>query len=180
MNITAPQFFHAWLSSVNERKLVLADNWRNAKKFTSLVKSSEGGSLIQSVAGKIGLKCYPHDYYSVDSVLYQECDLVPDIPEGSTWLRALSVAFEHENFIGSGIYKEVSHLLIMNADLRVLVAYPTDGIDDQELVYAHSIIKGARHAQEVSDRESFLLILGHETGYEWEGFVYKQDAWKKI
>jgi hypothetical protein len=180
MNITASKFFNAWVATVHEMRPVLVENWRNATKFTSLVKSSDD-CVIKRVAVRVGLECFPSDYYSVDSVLYQKCDLVPEIPEVPTWLRALSVAFEHENDIRSGIYKEVSHLLILNADLRVLVTYPIgDGITDQELAHAHAIIHGARHEKEISDKENFLLILGSETDFAWQGFVYKHDDWKEI
>ena len=181
MNITSKIFFSAWLKSVHEpdMKPRLIENWRSPKKFTPLIKSS-GDCVIRKIAYEVGLKCYSYDCYSVDAVLYQDSDLVPGIPAGSTWLRGLSVAFEHENFINSGIYKEVSHLLILNADLRILVAYPRGSIKDEELVEAHSIIRGSRHEKEISDKESFLLILGSKTDFQWQGFVYKQDDWKEI
>jgi hypothetical protein len=39
MNITATQFYKAWYEAVTEMKGSLAANWRNVKKFTTLIKS---------------------------------------------------------------------------------------------------------------------------------------------
>ena len=136
--------------------------------------------MLQRVATHLGLKCYPHDYYCIDAVFYEPADVVPGTPAGSTWLRALSIAFEHENNVRSGLYQEASHLLIMDADLRVLVTYPLgDGIEDLELESVRSLIDGSRHAQRISDEESFLLILGSEP-FDWEGFVYKTNGWLRL
>jgi len=177
--ISANDFFHAWVASVNEMKIILQDNWRNATQFTSLVKSSED-CVLKLVAKQLGLNCYPHDYYSLDSVLYRDCDLVPDLPEHSYWFRSLTVAFEHENSINSGIFKEVSHLLILDPELRVLVTYPISGIEEREWEYSHSIISGSRNADSISDQENFLVIFGGESGFVWEGYVYKKNGWKKL
>jgi len=177
--MTAQTFFTAWLDTVNEMKQQLVTDWRSAKLFTNHIKSSED-CVLKRIATRTDLLCYPHDYYSVDAVFYREEDLVPDRPEGSTWLRGLSVAFEHENNIRSGIYKEISHLLILDTDLRVLVTYPDNDIDGDEWKQAHDLIKGSRHQKHVSDRESFLIIIGWETEFEWQGYVYKEDGWKKV
>jgi hypothetical protein len=179
MIITAKQFYKAWFEAVTEMKGSLAPSWRNAPVFTKLIKSS-GDCVIRRVADKVSLKCYPTDYYSLDAVLYEDSDLVPSAPAGSTWLRSMSVAFEHENFIKSGVYKEVSHLLLTSADLRVLVAYPEDGITDDVWIEMHKLIRGSRYEQRISEEESFLLIFGGEVGYDWEAYVYKTADWARL
>lgn len=178
MQLSAQLFFRRWVESVHEMQIALVENWRSPKEFTPLVKSS-GDCVIRRVAKKLDLECYPHDYYSIDAVLYERDDLVPGIPENSTWLRALSVAFEHEND-SRHIYTEVSHLLITNTDLRVLVTYPYNGIEDRECGDAHSIILGSRHAEEISNKENFLLIMGWERKFQWQGFVFKRDRWTEL
>jgi hypothetical protein len=93
----------------------------------------------------------------------------------------LRVAFEHENNFKGGLYQEVSHLLITNCDLRVLVTYPNDGAANpktkKEMDYLHEIIRGSRQGESISTDESFLLIFGYENGFAWEGYIYKQTAW---
>ncbi len=89
------------------------------------------------------------------------------------------MAFEHENNFRSGLYKEVSHLLIVNSDLKVLVTYPNEDTTN-EMEYLHTIINGTSIQKDLSDNESFLVILGYETDFEWEAFVYKEDKWNQI
>lgn len=177
MKTSAAAFFHAWLGAVEEMRPELTAKWRNNRDFTAAVKSS-GDCVLNRVAARIGLKCYPYDYYCVDAVFYEPSDKVPDAPQNSTWLSGVSVAFEHENDVRSGLYKEASHLLITNADLRVLVTYPYwDNIADEEFKSVKSLVGASRHAKQISDDESFLLILGYEEPFKWEGFAYKTSDW---
>lgn len=178
--ITSEFFFQAWLQTVHNRKDHLLGIWRQAKEFTANVKGDEA-SIMQEVANRLNLKCYHSDYYSLDTILYREEDLVPDRPQGSYWFREIRVAFEHENDFKSGLYQEVSHLLITSCDLRVLVTYPnTEAGANKELAYLHSIIKGNRQSKSISEQESFLIIFGTESGFLWEGYVFKEENWKRV
>ena len=176
--IKSQSFYQAWLDTVNTRKDHLLKIWRNAKEFTSYIKGDDN-CLMEEVANKLNLLCYPRDYYSIDTLLYKQEDLVHNRNEGSYWFRDMRVAFEHENNFKGGLYQEASHLLLVNADLKVLVTYPNEDTTN-ELKYLHEIISGNRQSKSISDDESFLIIFGYETGFEWEGFVYKQDNWKQI
>lgn len=176
--INSKIFFKAWLDTVNGRKEHLLKIWREAKQFTPYIKGDDN-CVICEVAEKLHLLCYPRDYYSVDALLYKQEDLVPNIKEGNYWFRDIRVAFEHENNFRSGLYQEVSHLLLINADLKVLVTYPNEDTEE-ELDYLHQIIKGNRHSTSISVDESFLLIHGYEYGFEWEGYVFKINRWEKI
>jgi hypothetical protein len=178
VKIYAPEFFRAWFDAVQIRKEHLSSIWQKPSIFTSHVKGDDV-SIMKEVADKLNLLCYHRDYYSIDTILYKEEDLVPDRPQGSYWFRDIRVAFEHENSSTSGLYQEASHLLITNCDLRVLVTYP-NGDGQTELECLHKIIKGNRSSKAISDEESFLIIFGYETDYCWEGFVYKEDRWKEI
>jgi hypothetical protein len=106
--------------------------------------------------------------------------LVPDISEGWCWLKDIRIAFEHENNFNSGLYQEVSHLLITNCELRVLVTYPDNGDITKTFNYLHTIIKGSRQNEEISESGSFLLIFGYEAGFAWEGYIYNTEKWIKI
>jgi hypothetical protein len=175
--ISSTMFFQAWLETVHHRKEHVLNIWRHAKEFRSHLKGDDA-SIMKEVADKLHLLCYHSDYYSLDTVFYKEDDLVPGRPEVSYWLRDIRVAFEHENNFNSGLYREVSNLLITNCDLKVLVTYPNDDGREQ-LDYLRKVIQGSRQSQTISDDECFLVIFGFESDFSWDGYVYKQDNWKR-
>ena len=166
-------FYVAWCESVRELKVLLSKIWRENSVYTSHIFSQNG--ILDLVAQKLGLLYYPN-YYFIDAVFYKPEDV---IKENEFWFRDIRIAFEHENNFRSGLYKEVSHLLTTNADLKVLVSYPNGGIND-ELDYLHSIISKSRQAKAISDNKSFLLILGYEEKFCWEGRIYNENGWNKI
>lgn len=176
--ISAQGFYQAWLDTVTERRIALSSVWRKAGEFTSCIKGSEN-CVMSDVAKRLSLLCYPHDYYSIDTILYKPEDMTPGIKPNTYWFRDIRVAFEHENNFKGGLFQEVSHLLITNCDLRVLVTYPNEDTE-HELQYLHKIISGNRQAQEISERENFLIIFGYETDFAWEGLIYKHDNWKSL
>ncbi|MDQ7960393.1 MULTISPECIES: hypothetical protein [Flavobacterium] len=166
-------FYVAWEESVKKCKKLLSDNWRKNPVYTSHIFSENG--ILDLVAQKLGLLYYSN-YYFIDAVFYKPEDV---IKENEFWFRDIRIAFEHENNFRSGLYKEVSHLLTTNADLKVLVSYPNGEINDV-LDYLHSIISKSRQAKAISDNKSFLLILGYEKKFCWEGSVYNENGWKPI
>lgn len=176
--IKSQTFFQVWLDTVKNRKDHLLKIWKISKEFTSYIKGDDN-CVIDEVASRLNLLCYPRDYYSIDTLLYKQEDLVHKIKEGNFWFKDIRVAFEHENNFKSGLYQEVSHLLLINADLKVLVTYPNEDTAD-ELKYLHEIISSNRQSKLISADESFLLIFGYEKGFEWEGFIYKEDNWRQI
>jgi hypothetical protein len=176
--VTSSHFYKIWLETVTSRKKHLLSIWRNPRTYTSYIKGDEN-SVMDEVATKLNLLCYPFDYYSIDTILYLPEDKTPRINENSYWFRDIRVAFEHENNFRGGLYQEVSHLLITQCDLRVLVTYPTEDSKSQ-LDYLHEIILGSRQSKVISDEESFLIILDYEAGFEWEGLIFKQDNWNRI
>lgn len=180
MNLTSRAFFKSWLTVVNEtsRKSRLLEKWSTFKEYTNEIINNDN-SVIGEIAKKLGLLSYTTNYYSIDTILYSKEDLVPKINENTFWFKEIKVAFEHENRYDKNLYQEVSHLLITRCDLRVLVSYPPY---DKEPIsdYLHEIIKGTSFEKEISDNESFLLILGYENNFQWEGFVYKSEKWTEI
>jgi hypothetical protein len=177
--LTSELFFKNWCDVVQSRKEYLLKIWRDARIFTPYIRSDQN-SVLKEVADKLQLKCYPYDYYCIDGILYKEEDLVPDISPSTTWFRHIRVAFEHENYFKSGLYKEVSHLLITNCDIKVLVTYYPAGDYYPELEYLHRIIKGSGYSESLSEKENFLLIIGDEADFTWDGYIYKDDNWKLI
>jgi hypothetical protein len=177
-NITSKAFFQAWLETVNNerRKSYLLENWTNLQTYTNHIMGDDD-SVMKEVAKKLNLLCYDYNYYHSDTILYKEEDLVEDRPTNTTWLRDMRVVFEHEHNFNSGLFQEVSHLLILNSDIKVLVTYPDgdgNGNAKAELAFLHRVIKGNRLSKEISDNESFLIIFGYKENYKWKGFVFKE------
>jgi hypothetical protein len=179
---TSNEFYKAWLKTVDEpaRLETLKSIWSNNKEFTNQIINNDNSVIIE-VANRLLLNCYESNYYSLDAVLYKNEDRVPGINENTYWFREIQIAFEHENYYNKNLYQEVGHLLITRSNLRVLVSYPQN---EKEPVsnYLHEIISGCSIANEISDNESFLFILGYhyEGKVEWEGWVYKNsnEKWK--
>lgn len=176
--ITSRDFYKTWLQTVNQNKTQLIEKWRSNTEFTSFM-IYEKDSIVCQISEKLDLLCYNNDYYSIDAVFYKSEDLVPEIGPNQIWLRDIKIGFEHENHFKSGLYQEVSHLLLTNAELKVLVSYPNNEPDEQ-LKYLHEIIINTRHASELSKNESFIIILGYETGFAWEGYIFNEAGWVKL
>jgi hypothetical protein len=179
----AAGFFSHWVDVCAQRHDILFGDWPNCPVFTSHV-FSEPDSIIKAIAGRLGLQSYC-GYYSIDAILFEGGDLVPLIPSGTTWVRRIRVAFEHENYFDSGLFQEVSHLLITDCDLRVVVSYP--GNDEElpnQLHYLHSIISGTDRSDQIAETGAFLFIAGRrhvEKGtIEWCGYVYERAQWRKF
>jgi hypothetical protein len=176
--VSASTFYTTWIDVVTRRRDRLLTVWRNAHVFTHIIKGASD-SVICEVADILELACYNQDYYSLDAILYQQDDLVKGLTPHQHWFRNIRVAFEHENHFRSGLYKEVSHLVLTNCDLRVLVTYPEDDIE-AVLAQLHEIISGNRMAHVIAEEKSFLLIFGYENGFEWKGYVYTLATWQEI
>jgi hypothetical protein len=177
----AHEFLRAWREVAALRQDELVTNWYKRRKFTGIIKD-EKDCIVEKVAEKIGLTSYS-EYYHTDTIFYaKETDLVPKIPENQTWVRAIKVAFEHEHSYDNKLYEEISHLLILDSLLSVVVTYPPKGDfkDLPHLPYFHSIIKDSPRANELDENENFLLIFGYPEPLEWRGLVYKNDCWKEI
>ncbi len=179
----AAEFFKLWVDTCDQRHEILLQDWPKAPVFTAHV-FSEPNSIIEVIAKGLDLQCYC-GYYSIDAILFEKDDLVPNIPMGTTWVRRIRIAFEHENYFDSGLFQEVSHLLITNCDLRVVVSYP--GNPDElrsQLQYLHSIIAGIDHSDQIAETGAFLFIAGWrdvEKGtIEWWGHVYERKQWRRL
>lgn len=183
---TSPQaadFFAYWIDACKQRHDTLFSDWTRSSFFTAHV-FTEPGNIIDDIAGRMGLRAYC-GYYSIDAVLFKDDDFVPDRPGGTTWIRRIRIAFEHENNFYSDLFQEVSHLLITDCDLRVVVSYPGNRDDlENELKHLHSIIADTDRSAHIAATESFLFIAGwrhvEQGTIEWWGYVYEQTQWRRL
>lgn len=175
----AHDFFKYWCETLDERAQEVSSEWGSCKGYTNLVIHSES-SIIIDIAKRLNLHCYNGDYYYIDSVLYDEADYIKDFPS-QCYLTDIRIAFEHENNFKSGLYQEVSHLLLINSDLKVVVSYPpSEQAENDELEYLHKIISSSRPASNLAENDGFLFIMGHENPYSWKGWLYKHEQWHQI
>lgn len=178
--ITPCQFFNCWKAACVAQQPTLLNEWERSANYTAtILRNHPPGSVIERVAACLGLTSYC-EYYSLDAILFKDCDRVTNVPAGQTWVHNIRVAFEHEGHFRSGLFQETSHLLITRAELRVLVTYPEGDADDSvalkmefkrlaEIIYASGLVDPA-----------FLLITGRRTGpgeyvwtgIEWKGYLY--------
>jgi hypothetical protein len=180
-NPQAQDFLRAWREVVDPRQDELVANWHKRKIFTAIVKD-EKDCIVDKVAEKLGLRCYP-EYYHTDTIFYDKAaDLVPGIPENQTWVRGIKVAFEHEHSYDYRLYEEISHLLILHSQLSVVVTYPPPANfrDLEHLNYFHELIRDSPRGKELSENENFLLIFGYCDPWAWKGLLFKNDWWEEI
>jgi hypothetical protein len=169
-------FFNQWVTICKTKNDILLENWKNLREYTSIVFNKEN-AIIKQIAEKLGLNSYC-EYYSHDALLFdKEKDLVPNIPQNTTWVKRIRVAFEHEHNIRKA-YEELSHLLITNCDLRVLVTYPEYDEND-DLNYFREIALGGK----IENSTSLLIIFGwreENNTIKWNGFEFKNYEWIKL
>lgn len=179
----AYSFYNAWVKTVNSRKNDIKNKWYKFYEYTNLVLSSDN-CLLNNVANILNLNSYPYDYYSLDAVFYSDNDRIQkiiDIPENLYWFYNIKVAIEHENCFNIKLYQEVSHLLITDCDLKVLITYP-NSINQRDKIYfsLFQIIKSSKRHNEISDNSSFIIINGYDEGSKWDGYIFKENTWKII
>lgn len=176
--ITAKEFYQTWCDTIRHRNDEVKQNWSNTK-LTSLVIKNEN-SIVVDISERLGLLCFNGDFHNIDSVFYREEDLIQEYSPGC-YLTDIRIAFEHENDFYSGLFQEVSHLLLINCDLKVVVSYPrSEKAEFSMLENLHSIISSSRISQHLADTDGFLFIMGHEKANLWKGWVYKSDNWELV
>ncbi|HTF98340.1 MAG TPA: hypothetical protein VL995_19530 [Cellvibrio sp.] len=175
----AESFFENWCNVIEKRNDEVNQYWCKTKEYTNFIIHAEN-SVLMDVATLLGLRCYNSDYYYLDSVLYEESDYIKDFLH-QCYLTNIRIAFEHENDFKSGLYQEVSHLLLINSELKVVVSYPpSESAEAAELKYLHGIISSSPIADNLSDRQGFLFIMGHVNPYRWVAWVYHKSEWRKL
>lgn len=128
--------------------------------FTSFMSS-----VIIELATDMGLQHHA-EYYATDYVFYKEEDVITsdDLPNGTShvdeklWLKHIRVAIEHENHWDTkGGYQEIAHLILVNADMKVLIGYAGKGRNYD--AYAHDY----QHIYQTASQSDFatpILLIG--------------------
>ncbi len=175
--ITSIEFFKHWISTSNELVTDFEAKWNNASDYTYFILND----VLEIITKKCNLSYY-NEYYNIDSVFFKNEDLVPNIPENTTWLKHIRIAFEHENKFNSGLYQEISHLLITQCDIRILVTYPEGSDINSELDRLHDIVFQTKLSKDLSDNQSLLIILGKLVDRKtiWTGYIYNAKDWTEI
>lgn len=179
MNTSTPfaqKFFAVWKRVCARRTARLLEAWRSTGKvYTAEIFDIEN-AVIKEIADALDLKVHA-GYYHLDAIFYKEDgDRVHCAPQGQTWVHNIRIAFEHENHFNSGLFTELSHLLITRADLRVLVSYTEDPEETdlkRELENLGQIISDS----DLSADPAFLFIVGKridsQKDIEWRAFTFE-------
>jgi len=174
--ITPQEFFTAWKRVCETRKSRLLNEWTSRPNYTAEIFDVDG-VVIKGLAQELKLDVYG-GYYSLDAIfINEETDRVHCAPKNQNWFQNVRIAFEHENIFRSGLFQEVSHLLITRADLRVLVTYP-----DNEEDLSTELAKLARIVSESDLAKSdpaLLLIIGDRinsnSDIRWRAYTHQQN-----
>jgi len=182
--ISPSSFFDAWKRVCGRRKRELLEAWPRAKPYTAQIFHVDD-AVIDGVAKELDLDVYS-GYYSVDAIFIRKGkgDRVHCAPINQHWFHNIRIAFEHENSFRSGLFQEVSHLLVTRADLRVLVTYPENYNLEAELKVLAQIIAESDLA---GGDPSFLFIVGRRiesegqyTNIDWQAYTYHSSAFQPL
>jgi len=127
------------------------------------------------------------EYYHTDAVLFSEGeDKVSVAPKEQTWLHRVRVALEHEIAFGGKLFEEVSHLMLIDADLRVLITYSPerDSTLKRHMDILHSVVAASDKQHIISDERSLLTIVGWRNFAEdriyWRPYIYDSSGWQTL
>jgi len=183
--ITELDFYKSWVKICekpkNMEKLLMA--WYYPTDFTHAMLHLDD-SILNQVSQDIGIAFY-REYYHIDAVFYDKNDCIHPNPKYKTWgnfsenwLTKILIAFEHENNIKTA-FQEISHLIITNAEAKVLVTY-SDKCEVDNHAYDFSTILNK------SDFNPILLILGNREKKQdkevivWNGYILSEGKYEKI
>ncbi|MDX1955490.1 MAG: hypothetical protein SFU20_08120 [Chitinophagaceae bacterium] len=176
------QFFDFWCISAEKKQFEIMANCNYESNLSSIVMYDDDAVLVE-IARSMGLSLY-HEYYRLDAVLFNDAtDKVPNCPKGQTWLSTIQIAFEHENYINSGLFQEVSHLMITDCNLGVLVTYPnTEDEIKREIKILHKLISDSLFGKRTIRHKNILLIFGWQMPEKliWFACSYEANDWEML
>ena len=166
MKIVSPEEFVVAYGKVTARRMVeISKVWGTKPKFTSLMLE-----IMPSIAKDLGLKAYNADYYTLDTIFYENKDNTY-FSENTTYAEYIAVAIEHENQPGQTSV-EMNKLQILNTPLKVLITYP-GYITAQDLLKQFTdIIEKADIFSDIPSKRKQLVIFGYweNDKVEWKYF----------
>jgi hypothetical protein len=119
-----------------------------------------------------------YGYYSVDSVFYEEPD-TRNFPAGMAYVKAISVAIEHENNPALSC-EEMHKLQLLNVPLKVPITYPSDSAwGDRLLAQYEEIITGADWFGDIATLRRQLVIFG-EARNRWRFYAYGDGGFARL
>ncbi|GHV87124.1 hypothetical protein AGMMS50255_4200 [Spirochaetia bacterium] len=178
------EFFEIWCKVCKTNQSRLLQYSDNCRDYTSIILK-DSNSIINQIenilSSQYDLRKYPGEYYYTDAVFCKQIDFVDDLPENliwkpvtGTWIRKIRIAFEHENLIDHS-YQEIYHLATLDAETKVLVTYPKEGVSLEQHINGFDKI-----IQQFDARSKpFLIIFGcynkSTESFDWVGYELKKD-----
>ena len=119
-----------------------------------------------------------YGYYSVDSVFYENLD-TRNFAAGMTYVKAISVAIEHENKAALSC-EEMHKLQLLNVPLKVLITYPSGTAQGDKLLAQYAdIITGADWFGDIATHRRQLVIFG-EAMNRWRFYAYGHRGFARL
>jgi hypothetical protein len=182
--ISAEKFFDTWCTITSnywdtllKEHIWLFNNGGGQKEKTKLIEETIYGEICKNLDFNIS------SVYHSDALFFStKKDLVP----GSGVLMNIQIALEHENKFWLNLIDELSHLLLLNCKLRVLVSYPQNESTKKNeiLTLFHAIISSHEEKGRFSTEKSILLIFGTRDrdtlDIYWEGYIYDEKDWVSL
>ena len=172
------EFLNIWGNICKENIKEIRKCWDKPGEYTKIILKNENSITFQvAVALKMNIA---YEYYSVDAIYYNEKDCVKNNAKNKTWtqtnggiwLTKFKIVFEHENlpYGKNGAYQEISHLMNLNSELKVLVTYRDKELINEFIEDLNSII-----TKDVLDDTPILVIVGYKENNDiiWNGYILK-------
>ena len=180
--ISPESFGEAFATTTREHADRITEYWTSAlKNYTAVVLDF----VLPSIAKALDVQQYcntsmrnKYGYYSVDSVVYEEPD-TRNFPAGMIYVKAISVAIEHENNPALSC-EEMHKLQLLNVPLKVLITYPSDSArGDRLLAQYEEIITGADWFGDIATLRRQLVIFG-EARNRWRFYAYGDGGFARL
>lgn len=171
-------FFNSWITTTKLRQDIIIENWNYESQLSSVIMYDDQ-SVLSEISKQLNLNVY-FEYYKLDAILFKNSDRVSVAPSSQTWISSIQIAFEHENYINSGLFQEASHLMITDCNLAVLVTYPNyENEINREIKILHKLIQESLIGKETISSKNFLLIFGWKIkrNVYWVGCEFKENDW---
>lgn len=178
MKIVTPQeFFHAFQEIVDRERDGIMSYWENTPEYTKFILNV----VVVGIGARLRLQAYPHDYYTLDAILYEEKD-TEHFAEKYNYAKYISVAIEHENDVGSSC-EEMNKLQLFSAPLKVLVTYARSGGDSEVMLRKYTrVIQGADCFGDIATLRRQLVIFGDKVDGRivWEAYAYERSGFVRV
>jgi len=174
--IEAQIFYKSLVETLTKYRIDLSERWDQPANYTRFIMDV----ILPEVGKNLEMECYAANYYTLDCVYYEECDL-DHFRTDTTYVKYVAVALEHENFL-TGSCVEMNKLQLFNTPLKVLITYSSPRQVSTWLTKYADIVRKADIFQDAATLRRQLVVFGDKPGEFpiWRGFIYEPEGFLEI